>query len=173
MAPPTFWSKILNHWVSFPSCLITQASMYFPKSGCFQFTICMCAFCLKCFFSSSRELLLFLENSIQRLSPLRSLSQSSWSEKWALALALCSVLYFTGCIKMTALSASPGGCKLSGHRDYSLFRSVFLMPDTSVSNKVLERWAEQLEKACHCITLMDKIHPDLQWPRPATAWSRA
>ena len=50
MAPPTFWGKILNHWVSFPSCLITQASMYFPKSGCFQFSIYMCAFCLKCFF---------------------------------------------------------------------------------------------------------------------------
>ena len=67
---------------------------------------------------------------------------------------------------MIALSASPAGCKLSGHRDYSLLRSAFLVPDTSVSNKVLDRWAEQLEKAFHCVNLMGQNSP---WSRVASA----
>lgn len=166
MASPTFWSKILNHWVSFPSCPVILTSMCFPKSGCFLFIICMCAFCLKCFFP--------LPGNPYYSWKILFKGFLLWEAFHSLpALALCRVLYFTGCIKMTALSSSPGGCKISGHRDYSLFHSVFLMPDTSESNKVLEWWAEQLEKACYCINLIDKIHPELEWPWPATAWSRA
>ena len=34
------------------SCLTIQGIVHFPNSGCFLLSTCMCAFCLKCFFSS-------------------------------------------------------------------------------------------------------------------------